>query len=135
MPLTPTQKAGIFAAAVGGTLLFAGRKTTRKCKDFEGVWSSKGASGGLHLTKETRTEAFTWTRSHVASLLVSGDKFSNQEITLDLANHIQECDWEKAVDTKRGKQVWNSLWQIVNSVLEEAAMMGEDQFIKSYGGL
>jgi len=36
-----------------------------------------------------------------------------------LAAYIAECDWESARKKKKGRQVWDSLAQIVNVTLSE----------------
>jgi|GEM_PF-7122170 len=132
--MNANQKALLFAGVVGGGLLWVGLKKESKCKTFNGIWAERTASGGLNLTKEVQDTSYAWTRSHVASLFLAGDPPNIENTTLDLANHIQECDWERAVKTKRGKQVWTSLSKIVGQVYSEAGSMGVEEFIKKYGG-
>ena len=116
-PIRPGALAAAAVVAIGVTYFMV--EKSRKCTEFSKVWGDPGEAGGLYLQKDVIEDALHWTREKLRSIILSGGTPNRASLHEALAAYIADCDWEKSKKKTKGRQVWDSLGGIVNTVLAE----------------
>ena len=116
----PIRRGAVVAAAIMalGVTYFMVDKN-RRCSTFSNVWADPGTVGGLYLKDDAITDAEHWTRQTLRSILLAQEVPKRDSLLDGLAIHIADCDWKDSRKNKKGRQVWDSLGQIVNATLSE----------------
>jgi len=116
----PIRRGAVVAAAVMalGVTYFMVDKN-RRCSTFSTVWADPGTVGGLHLKEDVIADAEHWARQTLRSILLAQEVPKRDDLLAGLAVYIADCDWESSRKSKKGRQVWDSLGQIVNATLSE----------------
>lgn len=116
----PIRKGAIAAAAItalGITYYMVDKN--RRCKNFKKVWADPDPLAGLNLEENVIEDAREWTHEKLRSIILAQETPNREIMHEELANYIADCDWEASRKTKKGRQVWNSLGQIVNGTFAE----------------
>lgn len=115
--IRPGAVAAAAVVAIGVTYFMV--EKNRRCSTFSDVWGDPGEAGGLFLQESVIEDALHWTREKLRSIILSGGTPNRADLHDALAAYIADCDWEKSRRKKKGRQVWDSLGGIVNTVLAE----------------
>lgn len=97
-------------------MLYAYRRRVRRCTEFDGIWKSPGKSGGLYLTEDALREVRDISKEKIESVRISGDPIDPNEIAIETAEDLVECDWTD-LNTDKKRQVLSSIRMVVDNLI------------------